>query len=153
MNRQSELLPMRTQARERARQPANPLAARELFLCCRHRVPVLSKLVRVLLHCDIYCDLKDSIVNMPHPYGIAVHSGARIGRGVTLLQQVTIGARSGVAAAVVIEDGVYIGAGAKVLGAIRIGRDATIGANAVVNRDVPPGATVVGANRIVRSAS
>jgi serine O-acetyltransferase len=49
----------------------------------------------------------------------------------------------------VIGDRVYIGAGAKILGPVRIGNDAIIGANAVVTKDVPAGATVVGANRII----
>ena len=44
---------------------------------------------------------------------------------------------------------VTIGAGARILGDVRIGNGATIGANAVVTRDIPPGATVVGADRIV----
>ena len=40
--------------------------------------------------------------------------------------------------------GVVIGAGAKVLGPILVGDGAKIGSNAVVVRDVPPGATAVG---------
>jgi len=36
-----------------------------------------------------------------------------------------------------------------VLGDVRIGHGVVIGANAVVTRDIPPGVTVVGANRIV----
>ena len=42
-----------------------------------------------------------------------------------------------------------LGAGARVLGDVRIGQGVVIGANAVVTRDIPPGVTVVGANRIV----
>jgi serine O-acetyltransferase len=89
---------------------------------------------------------------MPHPYGIVIHSQTVIGRGVTVMQQVTLGGKDpGKNRAPVIEDGAYIGAGAKVLGAVRVGRGAIVGANAVVTRDVPPRCTVVGANRIVRS--
>ncbi len=40
--------------------------------------------------------------------------------------------------------GVVIGTGAKILGPILIGEGAKIGSNAVVVRDVPPGATAVG---------
>jgi serine O-acetyltransferase len=43
-----------------------------------------------------------------------------------------------------ILDGVIIGSGAQVLGPITVGARARIGANAVVTRDVPPGATMVG---------
>jgi serine O-acetyltransferase len=129
---------------------ANPMSARLLLFFCRHRVPVLGKLYRLLLNCDIYCDCTGRRISLPHPYGIVIHSGARIGDRVVIMQQVTIGTRDlGVNEAPVIEDGVYVGAGAKVLGGIRVGRGAIIGANAVVTRDVPAGATVVGANRIL----
>ena len=40
--------------------------------------------------------------------------------------------------------GVVIGAGAKILGPVTIGAGAKIGSNAVVVRDVPPGATAAG---------
>jgi serine acetyltransferase/thymidylate kinase len=130
--------------------PENPLGARVLLFCCRHKLPVFGKLVRLLFNSDIYCRIRSGI-RMPHPYGIIIHSKARIGSGVTVMQQVTIGSKDlGENYAPVIEDGVYIGAGAKVLGAIRVGRGAVIGANAVVTRDVPSYCTVVGANRILR---
>jgi serine acetyltransferase/thymidylate kinase len=133
--------------------PDNPLAARVLQFCCRHRVPVFGKLVRMLLNSDIYCPIR-AIIRMPHPYGIIIHSKARIGSGVTVMQQVTIGGKDvGENFAPVIEDGVYVGAGARVLGAIRVGRGAVIGANAVVTRDVPPNCTVVGANRVLRGTA
>jgi acetyltransferase-like isoleucine patch superfamily enzyme len=44
----------------------------------------------------------------------------------------------------VVEDGASIGSGATILGGVRIGRDAMVGAGAVVTRDVPARATVVG---------
>jgi serine O-acetyltransferase len=43
-----------------------------------------------------------------------------------------------------LANGVVIGAGAKVLGPLLVGENARIGSNAVVVRDVPAGATVVG---------
>jgi serine O-acetyltransferase len=63
------------------------------------------------------------------------------------------GSRIGINAAPIVEDYVYIGAGAKVLGNVHIGHHAVIGANAVITRDVPAGATVVGANRIIKTAN
>ncbi|MGI8773063.1 MAG: acyltransferase [Acidobacteriaceae bacterium] len=45
---------------------------------------------------------------------------------------------------IAIGDEVWIGRGATVLGGVTIGDYATVGANAVVTRDVPSGATVVG---------
>jgi serine O-acetyltransferase len=45
----------------------------------------------------------------------------------------------------VVGDHVFIGTNAILLGPVRVGDHARIGANAfVINRDVPPGATVVG---------
>lgn len=44
----------------------------------------------------------------------------------------------------VIGDNVYIGPGAKIFGAISIGNNVAIGANAVVFKNVPENATVVG---------
>ncbi len=44
----------------------------------------------------------------------------------------------------VIGDNVYIGPGAKIFGAISIGNNVAIGANAVVLKDVPDNATIVG---------
>ena len=129
----------------------NPMSARILLFFCRHRVPILGKLYRIFLNSDVYCDFGGRWVEMPHPYGIVIHSKAYIGDRVVIMQQVTIGGRvPGVNEAPEIGDDVYIGAGAKVLGGVRIGRGAVIGANAVVTRDVPAGATVVGANRIVK---
>lgn len=132
----------------------NPSSTRLLLFFCRHHIPLLGKLYRLLLNCDIYCDLRGREVMMPHPYGIIIHSHTQVGQRVIIMQQVTLGGqRLGVNEAPVIEDDVYIGAGAKILGKVRIGRNAVVGANAVVTRDVPAGATVVGANRIIRKES
>ena len=133
------------------RQQENPWRARALLFFCRHRVPVLSKLFRMLMNSDICCNLDGcERLLLPHPHGIVIHSRTRLGNRIVILHQVTIGARCGIDAAPTVEDDVYVGAGAKVLGGIRVGRGAVIGANAVVTRDVPAGATVVGANRILR---
>jgi serine O-acetyltransferase len=81
---------------------------------------------------------------IPHPNGIVIHPDARIGVNCLVFQQVTIGAR-GRYGPPNIGGHVDIGAGAKVLGRITIGDHAKIGANAVVTKDVPSGATAVGA--------
>lgn len=129
----------------------NPTSTDVLLFFCRRHVPVLSKLIRVLFNSDIHCRLPGD-VHMPHPYGIVLQRQAVIGHRVTIMQQVMIGGREGDPnIAPVIGDDVTIGAGARILGDVRIGNGATIGANAVVTRDIPPGATVVGADRIVAS--
>jgi serine O-acetyltransferase len=87
---------------------------------------------------------------VPHPYGIVVGHG-RIGRNVTLLQDVTIGNLKGVdGQGAIISDGCYIGAGARILGDITLGEQAVIGANSVVRIDVPAGAVAAGVPATVR---
>ncbi|MBY0583770.1 MAG: serine acetyltransferase [Sphingomonas sp.] len=74
---------------------------------------------------------------------------AEIGDNVTIYQCVTLGGTSpdnGVAGKrhPTLLDGVIIGSGAQVLGPITVGVGARIGANAVVTKDVTPGAVMVG---------
>ncbi|HWK36334.1 serine O-acetyltransferase EpsC [Sphingomonas sp.] len=74
---------------------------------------------------------------------------AEIGDDVTIYQCVTLGGTApdnGVAGKrhPTISDGAIIGSGAQVLGPITVGQRARIGANAVVTRDVQPGAVMVG---------
>lgn len=80
---------------------------------------------------------------LPHPNGVVIHPGARIGVNCLIFQQVTIGT-AGTHQAPVVGDHVDIGAGAKLLGDIHIGNNAKIGANAVVLSNVPPSKTAVG---------
>jgi serine O-acetyltransferase len=77
-----------------------------------------------------------------HPVGTVIMVN-RIGRNCSIIASVTIGMRNEYAFPD-IGDEVFIGAGARVLGPIRVGDGASIGANAVVIKDVRPGATVVG---------
>jgi serine O-acetyltransferase len=130
----------------------NARAARTLIFLTRHRVPLVSRLLGYFLGCDIGLALPKSVF-LPHPLGIVIHSGTQIGENVIIGHQVTLGGRDLTSAAPRVEDGVYIGAGAKILGGVRIGRGATVGANAVVTKDVPAGATVVGANRLLSKPS
>ena len=81
-----------------------------------------------------------------HGMGVVIGETAEVGDDVMLYHQVTLGGRSNARGKrhPTVGDGVTFGAGARVLGPIRIGAGAEIGANAVVVRDVPPGAVVVG---------
>lgn len=100
--------------------------------------------------------------------GIDIHPGARIGKNlfidhgftvigetaeigdnVTIYQCVTLGGTNpanGVAGKrhPTLQDGVIIGSGAQVLGPITVGPRGRVGANAVVTKDVPEGAVMVG---------
>ncbi|OBH33625.1 serine O-acetyltransferase [Mycobacterium sp. E342] len=81
-----------------------------------------------------------------HATGVVIGETAEIGEDVTLYHGVTLGG-SGTDTGKrhpTIGDRVVIGAGAKVLGAIKIGDDSRIGANAVVVKEVPSSAVVIG---------
>jgi serine O-acetyltransferase len=80
---------------------------------------------------------------------VVIGETAEIGNDVTIYQCVTLGGTNpdnGVMGKrhPTILDGVIIGSGAQVLGPITVGERARIGANAVVTKDVVPGATMVG---------
>lgn len=88
-----------------------------------------------------------------HGFGTMIHSNVVIGRRVKIWHNVTIAVRGRSAwrserGMIIIEDDVRLGAGAIVISpsedTLRIGRGARIGAGAVVTKDVPAGATVVG---------
>jgi len=87
-----------------------------------------------------------------HGMGVVIGETTEIGDDVMLYQGVTLGgtSRKKEKRHPTLEDGVVVGAGAKVLGAVTVGTGARIGAGAIVVRDVPPGATVVGvAGRVI----
>jgi serine O-acetyltransferase len=90
-----------------------------------------------------------------HGMGVVIGETAEIGDDCTLYHGVTLGGTSWNKGKrhPTLANGVVVGAGAKVLGPIQVGENARIGSNAVVNKDVPEGATVVGIpGRIVRVA-
>ena len=85
-------------------------------------------------------------VFIDHGMGVVIGETAEVGDGVTLYHGVTLGGTSWGKGKrhPTLGKGVVIGAGAKVLGPITIGDGAKIGSNAVVVKDVPANATVVG---------
>lgn len=81
-----------------------------------------------------------------HGMGVVIGETAEIGDDCTLYHGVTLGGTSWNKGKrhPTLGKGVVVGAGAKILGPITIGEGARIGSNAVVVKDVPPGATAIG---------
>ena len=86
-------------------------------------------------------------VFIDHGMGVVIGQTAEVGDDCTIYQGVTLGGTSlarGAKRHPTLGKAVVVGAGAKVLGPFTVGDGANIGSNAVVVREVPPGATAVG---------
>lgn len=81
---------------------------------------------------------------LPHPTGVVIGEGARLGDNVTIYQGVTIGRTAKSVGYPVVRSGATLFANSILLGDVEIGENAVVGAGAVVVGNVPPGATVVG---------
>ncbi len=81
-----------------------------------------------------------------HGLGVVIGETAEVGDDCTLYQGVTLGGTSWRAGKrhPTLGNDVVVGAGAKVLGPLDVGAGARIGSNAVVVKDVPAHATMVG---------
>jgi serine O-acetyltransferase len=81
-----------------------------------------------------------------HGMGVVIGETAEIGDDCTLYHGVTLGGTTWNKGKrhPTLGDNVVVGAGAKILGPITLGTGARVGSNAVVTKDVPAGATVVG---------
>lgn len=135
------------------------LASASFALIARHRLRVycskrrfLKPFATLLGFANLFLNASDlapsaSIgpgLRLPHPVGIVVGRGSRIGANVTIYHHVTLGTkRPDVAAYPTIHDNVTIFPGAVIAGNITIGENAVIGPNVVVLKDVPAGATLL----------
>jgi serine acetyltransferase len=78
-------------------------------------------------------------LHLPHPYGIGIGGQVRIGHGVTICQNVTLGSDMGATGQPQLGNNVAVFAGAVALGPIRIGNGAVVGANSVLEEDLVDG--------------
>ena len=115
---------------------------------------IISQFSRFLTGIEIHPGAKiGKNLFIDHGMGVVIGETSEIGDNVTIYHMATLG---GIAPSInsndqrnikrhpTIEDDVVIGSGAQVLGPVRVGRCAKIGANAVVTKDVPEKAVMVG---------
>ncbi|MGD8484870.1 MAG: serine O-acetyltransferase [Thioalkalispiraceae bacterium] len=108
---------------------------------------VVSHLARWLTGIEIHPAVKiGRRFFIDHGMGVVIGETAEIGDDCTLYHGVTLGGTTWKKGKrhPTLENNVVVGAGAKVLGPITLGEGARVGSNAVVVKDVPAGATVVG---------
>ncbi|HEX3537307.1 MAG TPA: serine O-acetyltransferase [Stellaceae bacterium] len=111
----------------------------------------VSHLGRILTAIDIHPGAKiGRRLFIDHGIGVVVGETAEIGDDCTIYQGVTLGGtrpsadQAGHKRHPTIGNNVIISSNAQVLGPFKVGDGATIGAQAVVLKEVPPGATMVG---------
>ena len=115
---------------------------------------IISQFSRFLTGIEIHPKAKiGKNLFIDHGMGVVIGETSKIGDNVTIYHMVTLG---GIAPSInsnnqrnikrhpTIEDNAVIGSGAQVLGPVTVGRFAKIGANAVITKDVPEKAVMVG---------
>ena len=115
---------------------------------------IISQFSRFLTGIEIHPSAKiGKNLFIDHGMGVVIGETSQIGDNVTIYHMATLG---GIAPSInsndqrnikrhpTIEDDVVIGSGAQVLGPVKVGRCAKIGANAVITKDVPEKAVMVG---------
>ena len=115
---------------------------------------IISQFSRFLTGIEIHPGAKiGKNLFIDHGMGVVIGETSQIGDNVTIYHMATLG---GIAPSInsndqrnikrhpTIEDDVVIGSGAQVLGPVTVGRCAKIGANAVITKDVPEKAVMVG---------
>jgi serine O-acetyltransferase len=108
---------------------------------------IVNEITRILTGVDIHPGATlGKRLFIDHATGVVIGETAEVGDDVMIYHGVTLGGSGNDTGKrhPTIGDRVTIGAGAKVLGAIKIGDDSRIGANAVVVKEVPSSAVVVG---------
>ena len=115
---------------------------------------IISQFSRFLTGIEIHPGAKiGKNLFIDHGMGVVIGETSDIGDNVTIYHMATLG---GIAPSInsndqrnikrhpTIEDEVVIGSGAQVLGPVTVGRCAKIGANAIITKDVPEKAVMVG---------
>ena len=115
---------------------------------------IISQLSRFLTGIEIHPKAKiGKNLFIDHGMGVVIGETSEIGDNVTIYHMVTLG---GISPSIdsnhqrnlkrhpTLKDNVVVGSGAQILGPVTIGENAKIGANAVVTKNVPEKAVMVG---------
>ena len=115
---------------------------------------IISQFSRFLTGIEIHPKAKiGKNLFIDHGMGVVIGETSEIGKNVTIYHNVTLG---GIAPSInsndqrntkrhpTLEDNVVVGSGAQILGPIIIKKNSLIGANAVVTKDVPENAVMIG---------
>ena len=115
---------------------------------------IISQFSRFLTGIEIHPNAKiGKNLFIDHGMGVVIGETSEIGDNVTIYHSVTLGGISpsidsneqrNVKRHPTLKNNVIVGSGAQVLGPIVVGENAKIGANAVVTKDVPENAVMVG---------
>jgi len=115
---------------------------------------IISQFSRFLTGIEIHPKAKiGKNLFIDHGMGVVIGETSEIKNNVTIYHMVTLGGISpsinsnnqrNVKRHPTLEDNVVVGSGAQVLGPIIVGKNAKIGANAVVTKDVPENAVMIG---------
>ena len=115
---------------------------------------IISQFSRFLTGIEIHPNAKiGKNLFIDHGMGVVIGETSEIGDNVTIYHAVTLGGSSPSIDSErqrhekrhpTVGDNVVIGSGAQVIGPVKVGRDARIAANAVVVKNVPESATMVG---------
>ena len=115
---------------------------------------VISQFSRFLTGIEIHPKAKiGKNLFIDHGMGVVIGETSEIGDNVTIYHMVTLG---GISPSInsdsqreikrhpTLMDNVVVGSGAQILGPVTIGKNAKVGANAVVTKDVPDNAVMIG---------
>jgi len=115
---------------------------------------IISQFSRFLTGIEIHPKAKiGKNLFIDHGMGVVIGETSEIGNDVTIYHNVTLG---GISPSInsdnqrnlkrhpTLKDGVVVGSGAQVLGPLIVGKNSKIGSNAVITKDVPENAVMVG---------
>ena len=115
---------------------------------------IISQFSRFLTGIEIHPGAKiGKNLFIDHGMGVVIGETSEIGNNVTIYHMVTLG---GISPSInsndqrhikrhpTLKDNVVVGSGAQILGPVVVGKNSKIGANAVVTKDVPENAVMIG---------